>query len=718
MTFLNVILLGGVAAAAIPVLLHYFNRSRPRVVQWGAMHLLDAAFQAHTRRVKFEQLLLLIVRCLIPVLLAFCMARPVLTGMRALLGGAKTSLVILLDDSYSMSAGAGAASNFTQAREAAVKLIEQAGAGSEVAVVLMGGTPRQLLEAPTLDTVRVTKAIAQLEANFGAANFPEALELAANVAAQTQHGLKEFVIISDFQKASFSDGEAAVRGRALQALKRLPDPPRVTLLHVGTEARDNVAVESLDLPKLALGVNQPLQVRATLRNFGERAWPDLRVYFHSDGRECGAQQIALAPGEQRQVIFTHTFDTAGYHTLEVRADADALKADNSLAAVVTVWEKLPALLVNGDPGSEPLKGETDYLDIALSPAMKAATGGSDLVLTRVVQAEELTPDAIARSRVVVLANVRQLSDAQVRALAEFVASGGGLLVFPGNRVNTEWYHRTLRAAGLLPLPFTALAGGLEDGRPRAKIVVQPFTHPAMELFNDARNGNLADAEMKLWFQLGTRQEQADPGLAILAQLSTADPFLVEKKLGEGRVLQCAVPCDADWGNLPVRPVFVPLMQRLVIYLASQAQPPRNVEVGRPLAAFVSRAHVGRRAHFTAPDGTRHDVEITGRGLLGYVEFTKTGRPGTYMLAAPDGGATPFVVSTPRAESDLRQLTEPERRALAESLQATLLASVADYQQMDRDRRFGREVWKPLLWAVLVLCFSELLLVQWFGRGRK
>ena len=292
-----------------------------------------------------------------------------------------------------------------------------------------------------------------------------------------------------------------------------------------------------------------------------------------------------------------------------------------------------------------------------------------------------------------------------------------MLIFPGNRVNTDWYHRTLRAAGLLPLPFTALAGGLEDGKPRAKIVVQPFTHPALELFNDARNGNLADAEMKLWFQLGTRREQSDSALAVLAQLSSADPFLVEKKFGEGRVLQCAVPCDADWSNLPVRPVFVPLMQRLVIYLASQAQPPRNVEVGQPLAAFVPRAHVGRKAHFHAPDGERHEVEITGRGALGYVEFTRTSRPGTYTLTAPDGGPTPFVVSTARTESDLRQLSPTERQTLAESLEATLLGSVAEYQQQDKNRRFGREVWQPLLAAVLALCFGELLLQQWFARQK-
>ena len=79
---------------------------------------------------------------------------------------------------------------------------------------------------------------------------------------------------------------------------------------------------------------------------------------------------------------------------------------------------------------------------------QAATGGSDLILTRVVAPGELTPDALSKSRVVVLANVRQLADSQVAALASFVASGGGLLVFPGNRINTDWYHRTLRAAGL------------------------------------------------------------------------------------------------------------------------------------------------------------------------------------------------------------------------------------------------------------------------------
>ena len=78
MTFLNVLLVGGVLAAAIPVVIHLLSRRRYRVVRWGAMVFLDDIVRVNRRRIRLEQLLLLLVRCAIPILLALCMARPVL----------------------------------------------------------------------------------------------------------------------------------------------------------------------------------------------------------------------------------------------------------------------------------------------------------------------------------------------------------------------------------------------------------------------------------------------------------------------------------------------------------------------------------------------------------------------------------------------------------------------------------------------------------------
>src|SRR5439155_25201690 len=141
--------------------------------------------------------------------------------------------------------------------------------------------------------------------------------------------------------------------------------------------------------------------------------------------------------------------------------------------------------------------------------------------------------------VVVLANVRKLNDDVLRALKDFVKHGGGLLIFPGNRVDTSWYNSALLedGKGLLPLALGSLAGDLKEGSPSVGIVSQRFEHPALDIFNDPRNGTLGEAAIKLWFRM---KEQANAAGAqpstTLARLDSGDPFLVEKQYGEGRVI--------------------------------------------------------------------------------------------------------------------------------------------------------------------------------------
>ena len=79
MTFLNGILAFGAIAALVPLLIHIFNRSRFKVVAWGAIHLLESVLRKNRRQVQLEQLILLLIRCAIPILFAFALARMVVT---------------------------------------------------------------------------------------------------------------------------------------------------------------------------------------------------------------------------------------------------------------------------------------------------------------------------------------------------------------------------------------------------------------------------------------------------------------------------------------------------------------------------------------------------------------------------------------------------------------------------------------------------------------
>src|SRR5438067_543421 len=61
-------------AVAVPVIIHLLNRRRFRVVTWAAMRFLLAAQKQNTRRMRLEQILLLLVRCALVALLVFAMA--------------------------------------------------------------------------------------------------------------------------------------------------------------------------------------------------------------------------------------------------------------------------------------------------------------------------------------------------------------------------------------------------------------------------------------------------------------------------------------------------------------------------------------------------------------------------------------------------------------------------------------------------------------------
>src|SRR5437588_668118 len=121
MGFLAPTMLWGAAAAAIPVALHFFFRSRYRTVPCAAMKFLLTSIEQTSRRLRFQELVLLILRCAVLILLALALARPLSTVARGAGQGDAVDAVLVFDTSYSMGAADGAVDRLSRAREAALK---------------------------------------------------------------------------------------------------------------------------------------------------------------------------------------------------------------------------------------------------------------------------------------------------------------------------------------------------------------------------------------------------------------------------------------------------------------------------------------------------------------------------------------------------------------------------------------------------------------------
>ena len=101
MSVVHPALLWGLAAVALPILIHLINMLRQRRVQWAAMEFLREAIKRNARRLKLQQWLLLAVRTLVLLLLALAAAKPYLSGWNLLTGRPRVHRVLVLDASMS-----------------------------------------------------------------------------------------------------------------------------------------------------------------------------------------------------------------------------------------------------------------------------------------------------------------------------------------------------------------------------------------------------------------------------------------------------------------------------------------------------------------------------------------------------------------------------------------------------------------------------------------
>lgn len=709
MTFLNTILLAGGLAFLIPLLIHLLNKRKVVTVRWGAMHLLQEVIKQRKRKWKIEQWILLAVRIAIPIVLALCLARPVLTALRAF-GLGKTSLVMLLDDSFSMRAPAAGGSPAERVRQDVSRILEAQPKGSDAQVILAGGSSRRLLDQATTTLDVLPKQLADTPTQAGPVKANDAIQTAAAALSKASNGARELAILSDFQA---SDWKSIAEGGALPALESLlkQEPkPQVTFYRLASDLTENLSIASADLSALVVAEKQPVGLRVRIQNHGKRPWQDVAVHLEADGARLRTSRVSM-PSEGVSVIsFTHAFETVGDHSLAVRIEGDSFPDDNAFYTVVQVRNQLNVLLVDGDPSDQPLGGAADFLELALTPYQAVANPSlKDLIRITKIEARRLRDDDFKDKEVVILADVERFRGNMI-TLEKFVKAGGGLIIFAGPHAELDWYNRDFfrKGEGLFPTSIKGLQRATSTAP--ARLLQQRLTHPATLYFNDARGGRLQDAEFQSWWEF----ESSDKAKPIL-QLDRGSPLFIEKTIERGRVIAAATTADAEWSNLPLQPFFVPLMQRLVTYLATQSTLSAWDQVGAPLRLTLGKERIGGEYILRDPTGQTDTLRVRAEADKAMLESKPIAAPGIYKLT--QGTETRLLAyNIDPTESNLTSLPADQVKAIADRHEASFVESIESWQKLDRTRRHGSELWQPFLIILLALLFLEVLLQQRVAKG--
>ncbi|MBI2932980.1 MAG: VWA domain-containing protein [Planctomycetes bacterium] len=564
---------------AIPVIIHLLHRQKYRRVRWAAMEFLLAALKKTQRRLRIENLLLLLVRILIMVILALALSRPFFReAPLEALAESDTHHLFVIDNSASMAFKKAQESSLDVAKKTALKKLEELRKLTEqdkISVLLMSNYPEVFVpESNKKDLVH--QRINEIRLSHFGTSALATFQKIAEVIEKSKNQDKRVYLFTDLQRNAWDAADETEARRFAELTKSLTsrDSVKVYLIDVGTEGAENRAVVDLRVENPLVTMKDSTRFAADVHNWSNVSHPSVTVNLMVDGALVKTESVALPAQSTISVSFKVDFVEAGAHHVQVSTEPDFLDVDDRRTFALEVKDGVVGLLVDGEPGNAPWSGEIDYLRFVLE--------FSDLFkLDRPVTPEMFETDHLERTDFIALCNVQSLTQEKVEKLEQFVHGGGGLLISVGGRVDRGWYNEFLwkEGKGLLPAMLGESAGTSPEEDQPVPVRVQSYreAHPIFRTFSKG----LAKAPRELVFYQYFRLEKFDAE-DVVARLDDnfATPLWVEKRFGEGRVLLYNSTMDDGWNlQVPGRPPYVVMMKTACEHLGARPSGLRNLFIG-------------------------------------------------------------------------------------------------------------------------------------------
>jgi hypothetical protein len=706
MQFLNPTILIGLAAAAVPLVLHFLSRRRVTEIEFAPLRFLLATQERQMRRMSLRRLLILLLRMAIVVLLVLAVARPMLRaglpGISA--GGEGASVVLLIDDSASMQAELTGGRVFDLARDEAAAIVSALDSSDEMAVLGFGASVHPLFSEFIGNGDLVRSSIAEMECTAESSNYMVALDAAREFLSRGTRARREIYLIGDFQKMRIDSLEIA-RWQAGQVGET---EVAVYLRPVEPEPFVNRELAAVERPAALLRAGETTLLHVDVAQDGrsEQAVP---VFLDMEEVTIAETEVSLPAGGVRRQSFPLTLPDTGDLGTTARMRPDRYSLDDAMHAVLAVSEQVSVLMLRG---IEQLPGEGDPL-LFLLAALDPENSGTGRFSPRVEEARSFDLAPLATTPVVIIVNPRELGAARRAALTDYLEEGGTVLLFVGDPRVERYVDGTLLPAWGLP----GLGPFRENAQSHDRLEIVAPDHALFEGFDEEARTTLSEASLYNFYRL-----PAGVGRPLMVW-ADGGGAVVEASVGEGRLILCAFDPAATSGDLVYSPMFLPLVQRLTGYLATAGW-------GRFAREFL----VGERVSVEAPDGANNDTDFflvssTGERRAAILDASAqparvrvdaVAQPGLYRFEADGEVIATVAVNVDRSESRREWWTPDAFAAVFGTEDAPLRFASLDGDVIAEalaTARQGRPLHPLLLWLAGILMVIESFLARRVGSGR-
>lgn len=713
MTFAVPLFLLAALAAVIPVILHLINRQRVKDLPFSTLRFLKISVQKTRRRKRIHDVLLMLIRTAVLLLIALGLSRPTLTNLKSLLGGgAQSAVAIILDNSASMGLIDQGRMRFETALNAAQQILREVPVGHELALFVTCGPDYPDMGKLDLQHDKISQILNQTTVSYERANLTVRLQQARKLLAPSKAVNKEIYVISDMQEISWeglkkeAEQESENQENLSEEDRKARDIP-VIIVDCNRNPQINAAVTGVELDAPVPVAGLPMKAKVEVFNSSAASFSRRVELYIDNNKEGSSPDLTVGPEERTRHEFQFTFKSGGLHRGEVRlAGEDGCRLDDRRFFTMEVGQGIPVGIVVGK------RHEIHYLDDAfyLEQALQPAASGASAIRVQILKPSDLLSEPLGTFTAIYCVNVPALDADAADRLRQYVEGGGNLVWICGDEVTPEGYNRMNEEAQkeLLPAPLveirTPAAGTnrdswwvtfLEKTHRALRQLAEPVSlYQSVLVYKHARMDLRANADAKMLIGL-------DDGEALLAQ----------RKVQKGTVMMLGTSAHVTWTNLPLRPIFVPLLTLLTFEMAGTEQTRRSAVAGAPLVLQLDDRLSPTGVEVITPNGsTIRRASQAEEGSKGQVfRYAETNDIGIYVLRVLEGARPMQVAFSVNVDPDEALPKKIDREELKTLFGTTPLVFAEDPDDLTSTFKFlreGKSLWEWFLAGVLAFLVFE------------
>lgn len=687
----------GMAAVAVPILLHFRRQPPQKAVSFSSLMFLEQTPVPPRTRRKLEDWLLLLLRCLALLLLALMFTRPFFRTRGDMVATTGTTWCLLVDTSASMNRPGAKEEVKARLGEALAAVREQ----DHVMLATFDREPHELLGFEAWQALpeggrkaELQRLLDGVKPGWQSTDLGRALRYAAGrFQGQAGEGSRKqrIVLVSDLQE-----------GSALEALHAdsWPDKVTVTPLLVKAPWKDNFALSpaSVAVEEEAAAVpgkgaapavgEGAIRVRVTS---GREATHEKFTLKWAEGGE--SIEASVPPGGTRILRAPGRPETAAAADGVLHLSGDALDFDNHLYVAKARTRELRIVCVGDRLSRTDTASPLFYLVRAFQP-----TAALKPVIVEKTHQELGRADLPGTAVVFAFGEGTEGSTAMLKDWMQ----AGGALVYVAQDGDKGGLLRAL--TGEAGLGFKESAAG------EALLQDLVFDHITLRAFAEA--GVRDFSKVRFWkhrqLVLG---EPASKG-QVLARFDDQVPAWMEWTSGSGRMLYVGASWTGAESQFAVSSKFVPWLYGLLDWASGGTATGTVYTVGDSIPAAAGNWQ--GTVSVTGPDG-----KTTLWDAVKQPGFTGTSLPGIYRFGTGEE-AQSLAVNLAAAEGRLAPLPMERLSELGVTLEPSLSgrvsadAAAALVRREDALEEQRQKIWKAVLLAALVV----LLMETWLAGRRE